>query len=1023
MRRYSSVIWAGAAIGVSLFLSAPSSLAKGKSKDWGTAGFTKYVTIPGATRVGPEACAACHESLNGSYRHAFHAQQGVECEDCHGAGSLHIEGKGDIAKIVSFRGRAPRDANGACLSCHAQDERTRNWMAGAHAANAVRCTDCHQVHSPDPRSNHALRLNFDTTGPGRSTAVQDLVPESKVMIQPRWQKNDACLKCHQRQRGEMSLPYHHPLREGKVTCDDCHDPHGGAGRHNLRAASINQLCLSCHAQYRGPFMYQHPPVMENCLTCHTPHGSPNPNLVNVSQPALCMQCHAGHHNGNGLPLVDRCTNCHVSVHGSDVPSATGGSVFVDKGPMGAPGSLPASLGARAFLRGAGFPLGARMLPITELFSAFPGMSGAAFVPGTGGAQQPDTYTGFSFFPGAYRFLDATGFTGRVGQYDSLQQSAGADAELAYVSVPRRLSSVTRANVLTADDYRVTSQFTVGETLQLGVDLRSFFQQQDNYPFYGTAISPDIVPDNQIPNGAVFGVKRRLGEASARVKLPDVPVRVFVKGSWQARAGHAQLAWLDMGGDAGCNYCHFVSQLQPVNYTTRTIGGGAEVKLGSAVLTWEHTYSSFNDRLPFPTGTFGATLGPPFTADELPAGVPNTPAGTYYLVPPAPNQFSADTARLSWAASPELTINGDAGYTRLRNILTRAPQNAFDANAAVNWHPLERLRFTADYHQNNVLNRFTPLYTLYGNMSYHQHTEGLRAEYELTNHLDAEARYERRGITRSNSQLWPQFYSPDNTDLLYVVPDSASNTAGLALRYHGGKHLSARAGYDWTGTHNPGYLTVPGDNSRIFADVTLSPVSWLSFTNDTLIIVQNAFPVIQRRNRFYSDTAVASLTPAPSWNLELGYSYQQNNLATYMALQNDPGAGYILDAPLTPYKQLSQTYWVQSASSFFRQRLGFNARFTYNSARSGIQPDLNPNHYPAMADAVLFQQALGTLGLAAAQISQVIVPQSIGQAKLYYALPRRFDSGVIFSYGSYRDYLNPNLNGVLRVYSVYVGRSW
>lgn len=404
---------------------------------------------------------------------------------------------------------------------------------------------------------------------------------------------------------------------------------------------------------------------------------------------------------------------------------------------------------------------------------------------------------------------------------------------------------------------------------------------------------------------------------------------------------------------------------------------------------------------------------------------DTLSGTYYIVPPAPNQASTDTFRLNWTATPQLVVNGDVGYTRLRNIFTHNPQNAFDANAGVNWQPLDRLRFTADYHQQNVLNNFTPFYSLYGNMSYHQHSEGLRAEYDLTRHLDVEARYERRGITRSNSQLWPQFYSPDNTDLLYVVPSSFSNTAGLSLRYHGGKYLSARTGYAWTGTHDPGYLTVPGDNNRIFADVTLLPVRWLSFTNNLSIILQNAFPLVQRRNRFYSETAVASLIPMPSWNLELGYSYQQNNLSTYMALQNDPGAGYVLDAPLVPYRQLSQTYWVQSASKFFQQRLGFNARFTYNSARSGMQPDLNPSHYPAaqIQDPVLFRQALDTFALAAVQISQVIVPEYIGEVRLNYVLGRKFDSGLLIYYGSYHDYLNPNLDGVLRTYSMYVGRSW
>jgi DmsE family decaheme c-type cytochrome len=115
-----------------------------------------------------------------------------------------------------------------------------------------------------------------------------------------------------------------------MSCVDCHDPHGGSAGNNLKMSNGNELCLTCHAEYQGPFTYQHPPVSESCLNCHLSHGSPNQNMLTMSQPALCLQCHSAHHNGASLPLMDRCTNCHNSIHGSDIPSATGGSKFIDK---------------------------------------------------------------------------------------------------------------------------------------------------------------------------------------------------------------------------------------------------------------------------------------------------------------------------------------------------------------------------------------------------------------------------------------------------------------------------------------------------------------------------------------------------------------------------------------------------------------------------------------------------------------------------------------------------------------------
>jgi len=1050
--------------------------AKEKSHYW-IGSFAKYVQIAGATRIGSDACASCHADTHGNFRHAFHHQQGVECEDCHGPASLHEQGSGDVTKIISFRSRPADEANGVCLSCHVQDAKVRNWLAGRHAADRVRCSDCHQIHTQVAQAPTPARLNFDTTTPGSVTFLERLAPESTVRLAPRGQINEACLKCHQAQRAEMSLPYHHPLREAKVTCVDCHNPHGGPAGKNLRTANVNQLCLSCHAQYRGPFMYQHPPVNENCMTCHAPHGSPNAGLLTVSQPALCLQCHAGHHDGAALPLADRCTNCHGSIHGTDVPTPTGGSRFVDKGGLGVPGfpqaarvsglrqsrsrfALPLvaahpttiSTGAVPHARGV-TPSSERLysqyqpalapshspvaLPSMAPFAgalgamswAFPnGMSAGNAVPAAG-ATPPDSYWGLYFTPGAYRFLNVTGYGGRVGQYDSLQEAEGGGFEADYVSVPHHTSLLTRATVLTGSDFHVALQLNVGQNLEVGADMRSFVEQQDNYPFYTGVISPDIGTTDGIPPGSVFGVKRRLGNAYARLKLPKVPVHLFVKGDWQARVGHTQFAYLDENTDTTCSTCHFTSQLQSLNYTTRNVGGGVEVNLGGMALTYEHDYSSFNDRLPYPTGMFGPMLN---EIEPGPIFVPNTPAGAYYLNIPAPNRYSADTLSLSWTASPDLVFNGQASYRRGRDVFTHNPQNAFDSDATLSWHPRERLRFTADYRQQNLVNGFVPYFTRFGNMSYHEHWAGLRADYDLTKHLDLEAHYQHSGISRSNAFLWPQIYSFDNTDLLTVVPSTFSNTTGLALRYHRSSRWNARAGYEWTGTQHPGYLLDPKSNNRIFGDVTLAPTRWLTFTNDASIFVQNAFPIIRRRNRFYADTADATLTPAKNWNLDLGYSYQQNNLGTYMAFQNDVGVGYVLDEPFVPYRQLSQTYWIQSSYKF-KNRLGLNLGLTHNSAHSGMRPDVNPNDAVVLGngplidngvfDPVLFQQALGSLALGATQVSQVNVPELIGQGKVYYFLPHGFDAGLLVYYGSYRDYMHPNLDGILRTFTIYFGRSW
>src|SRR5208337_4348684 len=417
-------------------------------------------------------------------------------------------------------------------------------------------------------------------------------------------------------------------------------------------------------------------------------------------------------------------------------------------------------------------------------------------------------------------------------------------------------------------------------------------------------------------------------------------------------------------------------------------------------------------------------------------------GNYYINPTSPSQASTDRLSLNWTASPNLVFNGNVSYMRLQDTYTHYPQNSFGSDETVNWRPINRLRVTADYHQQNVLNNFTPYYSLFGNVSYHNHEEGLKLDYELPKDFDVEAYYKRNGMTRSNASLWPQLYSVDNTDLLTVVPSSFSNTTGLALRYHDRDLWSARAGYEWTGTHHPGYLIVPQSNNRAFADIWLTPAQWLVFSNDFGITVQNAFPAVplpntpgvlplpppatqsfrlnieglpptfQRRSRFYTETADVTFRFVEGWDLGLGYSYQQNNFTSYMAFQNDSATGYILDEPNVPYKQITQAYWAES-SYLAKQRLGVNFRLTYNSSRSGMRPDLNPADAAKLGNAYLISQnmfdlpplgplfpsALGNLAFSANQISGVIVPEWIGQGKAYYLFPRKFEGGLVFYYGS------------------------
>ena len=151
-----------------------------------------------------------------------------------------------------------------CLGCHAGAH--PNFERSPHAKADVGCLSCHSVH--------------DAGDPEQLLKAE----------QPR-----LCFQCHTDTKPAFDMPFHHPVNEGVVKCSDCHDAHGTFGNNNLKAtADQNLICTKCHAETRGPFVYEHAAVKaEGCMGCHTPHGSQNARLLNMpSINPLCNQCHS-----------------------------------------------------------------------------------------------------------------------------------------------------------------------------------------------------------------------------------------------------------------------------------------------------------------------------------------------------------------------------------------------------------------------------------------------------------------------------------------------------------------------------------------------------------------------------------------------------------------------------------------------------------------------------------------------------------------------------------------------------------
>jgi DmsE family decaheme c-type cytochrome len=270
-----------------------------------------------ATFVGAKTCLTCHASQTAAFQMTLMGKIGLtqkgkfDCENCHGPGSAHVKAGGGrgVGGIISFRtddmNRTAEENNAICLACHEKGNRT-NWHGSTHDERGLQCSNCHTVMKNVSRKS-----------------------QLKTKFQP-----DTCYQCHKNKRAQEWRTSHIPVRDdtligqGKVVCTDCHNPHGSYSESLLKTATINEACYQCHAEKRGPFLWEHPPVQENCLNCHDPHGSNNDFLLKISRPRLCQQCHSGgQHNSNPRnPAVTlyaqgrECQNCHSNHHGSNNPA-------------------------------------------------------------------------------------------------------------------------------------------------------------------------------------------------------------------------------------------------------------------------------------------------------------------------------------------------------------------------------------------------------------------------------------------------------------------------------------------------------------------------------------------------------------------------------------------------------------------------------------------------------------------------------------------------------------------------------
>jgi DmsE family decaheme c-type cytochrome len=286
----------GAAVLASLVLGPGSA---------GATGTTPQGDVPSTAD-----CRTCHEDSLYQMDRTYHAGLEQSCYSCHAGSETHLAGQmeGEETPGPSLKNLDADAANEVCQSCH-ESTHNETWTGSAHDRRGVACIDCHSLHS------------FESTSAQLKTASSA----------------ETCYSCHPAIRAQSMRTSHHPVREGLMTCESCHDAHDATTPKMIKADWVNELCLECHTEKRGPFLWEHAPVREACTHCHTPHGSNHEKLLVAKQPYLCQRCHLNTRhpgtlydggsagttiaNASNRAIEHACKNCHQNVHGTNHPSA------------------------------------------------------------------------------------------------------------------------------------------------------------------------------------------------------------------------------------------------------------------------------------------------------------------------------------------------------------------------------------------------------------------------------------------------------------------------------------------------------------------------------------------------------------------------------------------------------------------------------------------------------------------------------------------------------------------------------
>lgn len=242
--------------------------------------------VPLDKNTDAKKCLECHEEKTKGK--SVHSAMAMGCFACH-----ELRVSKEVTRIKLTTATPVK----LCIQCHA-DKDAATAKGPVHSPNVRDCLSCHDPHASDNKNQLVKAISGSTS------------------------KDNLCLDCHKTGTHVDAKGSRHAVLDG---CDSCHTIHK-TGPATERANKFHltknapELCVDCHDVKDADLAKAHqnqPFEKTDCLSCHAPHESTSPKLMQAFVHDVfsqCDTCHAPAKDGkvvlNQAKSNDLCTTCH-----------------------------------------------------------------------------------------------------------------------------------------------------------------------------------------------------------------------------------------------------------------------------------------------------------------------------------------------------------------------------------------------------------------------------------------------------------------------------------------------------------------------------------------------------------------------------------------------------------------------------------------------------------------------------------------------------------------------------------------